>query len=203
MPDRLSAIAVPGKTSFPARRAAAEVNRGRILAAARAAFAAGETEVSMAEIARRAGLGMATLYRNFPGRRELLEALYVDEVDALCEAAGTVEGQTPGARLEAWFHRCFAFFNNKRHLASELLRDTDDPSSFFRANRHRVLAAGEPLLLAARKTHEVGDQLSLEQILEMIVAIAAIQGDPDHVEPILETALAGLFRGPTPRPHGS
>jgi AcrR family transcriptional regulator len=199
MADRLSAIMVSGSTSFPARRAAAAANRGKILAAARAAFAAGETEVSMAEIARRSGVGMATLYRNFPGRRELLETLYVDEVNAVCEAAGTVEGKTPGARLEAWLYRCFAFYNSKRHVASELLRQTDDPGTFFSANRSRGLAAGQPLLLAAQQSREVRDDLTLEQILQMIVAIAAIQGGPDHVEPILQTALEGLFRSPPPR----
>jgi AcrR family transcriptional regulator len=63
----------------------------------------------MAEISRRAGVGMATLYRNFPGRRELLEALYTDEVDAVCEAAESADGETPGAVLMAWLHRFFAF----------------------------------------------------------------------------------------------
>src|SRR5882757_6500290 len=94
----------------PAKRADAERNRDKILAAARAAFADPEAVISMAEISRRAGVGMATLYRNFPGRRELLEALYTGEVNALCEAAETVGGETPGARFEAWLHRFFAYF---------------------------------------------------------------------------------------------
>jgi AcrR family transcriptional regulator len=55
----------------------------------------------MAEISRCAGVGTATLYRNFPGRRELLEALYTDEVDAICEAAESVDAGTPGAVLMA------------------------------------------------------------------------------------------------------
>ena len=49
----------------------------------------------MAEVSRRAGVGMATLYRNFPGQRELLEALYVDEVDAVVAAAETLDPDTP------------------------------------------------------------------------------------------------------------
>jgi AcrR family transcriptional regulator len=59
----------------------------------------------MAEISRRAGVGMATLYRNFSSRRELLEALYIDEVDAVCRAAETIDGDTPGATLVAWLAR--------------------------------------------------------------------------------------------------
>src|ERR1700743_3766583 len=98
----------PAKPST--RRADAERNREKILAAARGAFVDPEAEVSMAEGPRRAGVGMATLYRNFPGRRELLEALYIDEVDALCAAAQTANGTTPGASLISWLHPFFEFF---------------------------------------------------------------------------------------------
>src|SRR5215472_1685086 len=98
----------PNQFPPPTRRADAERNRGKILAAARAAFADPEAEVSMAEISRRAGVGMATLYRNFPGRRELLEAVFADEVDAICEAA-----EAPGASLISWLHQLFAFFSSK------------------------------------------------------------------------------------------
>src|ERR1019366_8895013 len=109
----------------PTKRADAERNRDKILAAARSAFADPAADVSMAEISRRAGVGMATLYRNFPGRRELLEALYTDEVDAVCQAAKTAGGQPPGAVLQAWLHRFFAFATSKRHIAAELLEHTD------------------------------------------------------------------------------
>src|ERR1700723_2153438 len=98
------------------RRADAERNRDKILSAARTAFAEPDADVSMAEISRRAGVGMATLYRNFPGRRELLEALYAGEVDAVCEAAESVGGETPGAVLTDWLHRFFAFATTKRHI---------------------------------------------------------------------------------------
>src|SRR6202161_2523788 len=104
------------------RRADAERNRAKILAAARAAFADPQAEVSMAEVSRRAGVGMATLYRNFPGRRELLEALYIEEVNAICEAARTLEAETPGAVFVAWLHRFFAFITSKHPVGTELLR---------------------------------------------------------------------------------
>src|SRR4051795_2375746 len=118
-----------------ARRADAERNRAMILAVAREAFAEPDAEISMAEISRRAGVGMATLYRNFPGRRELLEALYADEVDALCAAAETVEGETPGVRFEAWLRRFFAYFTSKRHIASALLEQVDGDDPVFDRNR--------------------------------------------------------------------
>ena len=176
----------------PARRADAERNRDKILAAARTAFADPDAEVSMAEISRRAGVGMATLYRNFPGRQELLEALFTDEVDAVCKAAETIDGQTPGAALVAWLHRFFAFTTGKRHIAAELLRQTDRGNPLFKNSRTRVITTGRPLLAAAQHTGEVRDDLTLEQILDMIVAIATIHGDSGYTGPILQAALDGL-----------
>jgi AcrR family transcriptional regulator len=176
----------------PSRRADAERNRDKILAAARTAFADPDVDVSMAEISRRAGVGMATLYRNFPGRRELLEALYTEEVDAICDAATTLDAATPGATLTAWLRRFIAFSTSKRHIASELLTHVDSSNPVFNENRARVLAAGRPLLTAAQDAHEVRDDLTLEQILDMIIAIARIGGDPGYVEPILQTTLDGL-----------
>ena len=176
----------------PARRADAERNRDKILAAARTAFADPDAEVSMAEISRRAGVGMATLYRNFPGRQELLEALYTDEVDAVCSAAETIDGKTPGAALVAWLHRFSAFSTSKRHIAAELLKQTDRSNPLFADNRTRVIAAGRPLLAAAQHAREVRDDLTLEQILDMMVAIATIHGGTGYTGPILQTALDGL-----------
>jgi AcrR family transcriptional regulator len=176
----------------PTRRADAERNRVKILAAGRSAFADPEAEVSMAEISRRAGVGMATLYRNFPGRRELLEALYTDEVDAVCGAAELVDGKTPGAVLMAWLQRFFAFVTTKQQVASELLAHSDRSNPIFGESRARVLAAGRPLLAAANRSQEVRDDLTLEQITDMVVAIATIRGDTRYLEPILQTALDGL-----------
>ncbi|BEP14112.1 TetR/AcrR family transcriptional regulator [Acidothermaceae bacterium B102] len=185
-------------SASPTRRADAERNRDKILAAARTAFAGSAAEVSMAEISRRAGVGMATLYRNFPGRRELLEALYTDEVDAICEAAATAEGDTPGAVLTAWLHRFVAFSSSKREIASELLAHGDGVNPVFNDSRTRVLAAGRPLLAAAQQAHEIRVGLTLEQVLDMVIAIASINGDPSYVQPILQAAIDGL--GPTGQP---
>jgi AcrR family transcriptional regulator len=179
------------RSTCPRRRAA----QHKILAAARGAFADPGADISMAEVARRAGVGMATLYRNYPGRRELLEALYTDEVDAVCAAAetsGTAEGEAPGAALTVWLRRFFVFSTGKRHIASELLKHTERTDPLFESNRTRVLAAARPLLAAARRAGEVREDLTLEQVLDMVIAIATIHGDPEYLEPILQAALDGL-----------
>ena len=148
----------------------------------------------MAEISRRAGVGMATLYRNFPGRQELLEALFIDEVNAICEAAKIVGGESAAAVLTAWLHRFFGFATSKRNIAAQLLEHTDRDNPLFDTSRARVLAAGRALLEAAQRAHEVRDDLTLEQILDLVIAIAAIHGDARYLEPILQTALEGLHR---------
>ncbi len=182
----------PDPLPSPTRRADAARNRAKILAAARAVFAGPDAQMSMAEISRRAGVGMATLYRNFPSRQELLEALFIDEVNAICTAATTVDGETPGAVLIVWLHRFFAFATSKRHVASALLVRVDRSNPVFNESRARVLAAGRPLLVAAQHTHDVRDDISLAQVLDLVVAIAQIHGESDYLEPILRTALDGL-----------
>ncbi len=178
-------------------RADAARNRDKILAAARAAFAEGDADVSMAEVSRRAGVGMATLYRNFPGRRELLEALYTDEVDAVCAAADAAAhaGATPADAFLAWVRRFAAFSASKRHIAAELLTHVGGDDPVFDGNRSRVLASGRPLLEAAQRSGEIRADLTLEQVLDMTIAIARIHGDAEYVEPILEAAFAGLRAG--------
>ena len=94
--------------------------RDKILIAAGAAFTAPGAEVSMAGVARRAGVGMAFLYRNYPGRRELLEALYTDEVDTICQAAEAIDIKTPGAAFLSWLSQPFAADNQALCSSTQL-----------------------------------------------------------------------------------
>jgi AcrR family transcriptional regulator len=178
--------------SFPTRRAQAERNRDKILKAARAAFAEQDAEVSMAEISRRAGVGMATLYRNFPGRRELLEALYIDEIDALCAAARTIQAETPREAFVAWIRMVLAFVPNKRAIVSQLLEHADHDDPVLHDNRARALDAGRPLLTAAQQADEIRRDLTFDQIIQMINAIAKIPAEFDYLEPMFQTLLDGL-----------
>lgn len=175
----------------PTKRADATRNRQRILEAARTAFAATGNETSMAEIARRAGVGPATLYRNFATRRELVEALLGDKVDEVCAAAATVGGDSPEERLTNWLRLFFEYVGIKRPVIIGLLEHTDRTDPAF-DSRGRMLAAGRPLLCAAQDAHRLARDLDLDQILDLVVAIAKIPGTPEYRQPILETALAGL-----------
>ena len=167
------------------RRADAERNCEKILTVARDAFTCDE-DVSMAEVARRAGVGMGTLYRNFANRQELLEALFTHEVDIVCQAAEATE-------LSAWLHRLFGFFTDKRQWVAALLEDGGDCSDpVFGDSRARIIAAGQPLMTAAQQAGEVRDDLTVEQMLDMLCAIATIPAEPAYLDPIFAAALDGL-----------
>jgi hypothetical protein len=94
--------------------------------------------------------------------------------------------------LTAWLRLHFAFIPNKRLIVSELLEYADHDGAAVPSHRGRALAAGRPLLTAAQDAHEIRDDLTLEQIFDMIVAVARIHGDPDYLGPIIATMLDGL-----------
>src|SRR4051812_26503895 len=87
------------------KRADARRNYEKVLAAAREAFAEGGESTALEEIARRAGVGIGPLYRHFPTRQALLEALYVDEVEELCRSAADLDGEDPWEALSCSFDR--------------------------------------------------------------------------------------------------
>ncbi|MER6441046.1 TetR/AcrR family transcriptional regulator [Streptomyces sp. NPDC001185] len=184
---------MPDQPPAQSKRADAVRNRQRIMDGARAAFAATGPETSMAEVARRSGVSPATLYRNFESRNELLEALLVDEVDEVCAAAATAEGDGPAERLTTWLRRFFQYVTTKRPVVIALVEQTGTSNPVF-DTRGRMLTAGQPLLTAAQDAYEIEPGLDLGQILDMVVAIAKIPGTLEYRQPILDTALAGLHR---------
>src|SRR3984893_16296797 len=99
------------------KRADARRNYEKVVAAARDAFTEGGTSTSLEEIARRAQVGIGTLYRHFPSRQALLEAVYVDEVEALCRSAADLADLPPWDALIAWLHRFVGYLAAKRALA--------------------------------------------------------------------------------------
>jgi AcrR family transcriptional regulator len=175
-----------------ARRSDALRNRARILVVAKGLFGEAGLDVSMAEVARRAQVGNATLHRNFPSKRALLEALFSDEIDALCAAADEAGSGTAAERLLAWLRQLFTFLRGKRRIAARLLELTEESDHVLDDGRSRVLAAGQPLLAAAQHSGEVRGDVNIEQVADLVHAIATIPRDDQYVAPILRAALDGL-----------
>ena len=137
----------PGFAVRRPHRADARRNFDALLAAAREAFAENGAEASLEDIARRAGVGIGTLYRNFPTRQDLFDTVYVGEVEALCRAAEEVAGLPPWEALVVWLRRFVAYSATKRAISEALNRD----SEMFRSCRAAMYAAGEPLLVRAQE----------------------------------------------------
>ena len=175
------------------KRADARRNYDKVLAAAREAFAEGGESTALEEIARRAGVGIGTLYRHFPSRQALLEALYVDEVEELCRSATELESTDPWEALESWFGRFIGYMATKKALAAELLNYLDHEAPLFQVCRGSLFEAGEPLLKRAQAAGVVRPDVDIGQVIQLVVGIGKIPtNDPGQTERILRIALDGL-----------
>jgi AcrR family transcriptional regulator len=175
------------------KRADARRNYEKVLAAAREAFAEGGEATSLEEIARRAGVGIGTLYRHFPNRQSLLESLYVDEVEEVCRSAEQLEETDSWEALSAWFERFIGYIATKRALADELLNYMDMDAPLFQTCRASLFTAGEPMLKRAQDAGTVRPDVTFPEVMQMVMAIAKIPtGDRAQTEHILRVALDGL-----------
>jgi AcrR family transcriptional regulator len=175
------------------KRADAKRNYERVLTAARESFAEGGESTALEEIARRAGVGIGTLYRHFPTRQALLEALYVNEVQEVSRSAERLEGADPWEALSAWFEALVGYLATKRALAHELLNYLDEDAQLFRECRSAVFAAGEPLLKRAQDAGVVRADVEFADVMHMVGGITRMPAtDPGQVEHVLRVALDGL-----------
>src|SRR4051794_29154424 len=133
------------------KRADARRNYDKVLNAAREAFAEGGESTALEDIARRAGVGIGTLYRHFPNRQALVEALYVDEVEEVVRSAAAQSDDDPWEALRGWLERFMAYLATKRALAAELLNYLDMDAPLFASARTALYEAGEPLLSRAQE----------------------------------------------------
>jgi len=175
------------------KRADARRNYEKVLAAAREAFAEGGESTALEEIARRAGVGIGTLYRNFPNRQALVEALYVEEVEEVCRTAAELDAADPWEALSSWFERFIAYIGTKRALAAELLNYLQPDAELFQVCRAALFESGEPLLKRAQEAGVVRPDVTIAEVIQMVVGIAKIpSNDPEQNEHILRIALDGL-----------
>jgi AcrR family transcriptional regulator len=190
-------ISKSGIATLPQRpkRADAARNYDKLIAAAREAFTEDGASASLEDIARRAGVGIGTLYRNFATRQELLEAVYVEEVETICRAADEVDGAEPWDALATWLLRFAGYAATKKALMTELMAYMDGNAPVFTLCRRAIGEAGEPLLAAAKRSGAVRDDVEFMDIVRMVGGIANIpNAEPGQVDRILAVALDGLRR---------
>ena len=175
------------------KRADARRNYEKLLAAAREAFAEQGTAATLEDIAARAGVGIGTLYRHFPTRPDLLEAVYIDEVQAICDSAEKYVDLPPWEALTGWLREFISFAATKRALAEEMFTYIDRDAEVFKSCAQGVYGAGEPLLLRAQEAGVVRADTDISDVTKMIAGIAAIRAsDPEQIDRIVAVALDGL-----------
>jgi AcrR family transcriptional regulator len=185
-------VGIPALAQRP-KRADARRNYDKLIAAAREAFAEQGTSASLEEVARRAGVGIGTLYRHFPSRQQLLEAVYVEELEEVCASADERTELAPWEALSEWLHRLVAYIGRKHALAEELWNYLDRDAEFFRGCRAALFAAGEPLVARAHAAGAVRPDATLDDILQIVGGIGKNPATPpDQVQRILDIALDGL-----------
>ena len=178
-------------------RADAQRNYDKLLEAAREAFAEDGTAATLDDIAQRAGVGIGTLYRHFPTRQHLLEAVYVDEVQAMAQSAVDLAELPPWEALDTWLHQYVRYAATKRALAEELLAYIDTDAEVFQACRVAVVGAGDMLLERAQKAGVVRPDTNFSDVGRIVAGLAAIRGaDADQIERMLDIVLDGLRYSP-------
>ena len=188
----MSELAETGLAQRP-KRADARRNYDKLLTAARETFTELGTEASLEEIARRAGVGIGTLYRNFPTRQALLEAVYIDEVEEMARAAEDVADLEPWDALTAWLRQYVGFAQTKRALAEQMMATVDKDAEVFLACRTALTTAGDRLLSRAQEAGVVRPDTDFADVGRMVGGIAGIQtADREQIERILDVALDGL-----------
>ena len=170
-------------------RADARRNFDALLAAARDAFANKGADASLEDIARQAGVGIGTLYRNFPTRQDLFNAVYFGEIEELCLAAEDVADLPPWEALTTWLRRFVQYAATKRAIWESLNRDSDR----FKTAREAMYAAGTPLFERAQAAGEARTDVSFDDLLRMVSGLTAAGFvDDDQRVRVLEIALDGV-----------
>jgi AcrR family transcriptional regulator len=172
------------------QRADARRNYDALLAAAREAFTEAGAGASLEDIARRAGVGVGTLYRNFPTRESLIEAVYVDEIVALQQVADETADLQPWDALRTWLDRFVDYIGTKRALIDSLNRD----SEVMQACRAALYAAGGPVVERGKEAGVVRSEVTIGDVLSMISGVAGVAyQDETQRERVLGLAI-GAFR---------
>ena len=151
-------------------RADAERNRARLLDAARTAFASGRGTVTLEQVAREAEVGIGTLYRHFPTRDLLIEALYHQELARLSGSADELlRAQPPERALRAWMERVADFAGAKRELVDALRAAFASGAVSVSRAREELTVAVQTILDAGVAARTLRDDVRPEDVVAMVV----------------------------------
>jgi AcrR family transcriptional regulator len=179
-------------------RADAHRNRERLLESATAAFAAADgSAVSLEAIARDAGVGIGTLYRHFPGREALVEAVYRAELAEVSAAAGVLlQHHPPVVALRHWMDRYAAFVAAKRGMAESLGAMLASGAVQASDTRSGIVGAVELLLRAGATDGSLRDDVLADDVVSSLLGIFLTSRSPEQSERMLDLLSAGIAARP-------
>jgi AcrR family transcriptional regulator len=173
-------------------RADALRNRDRVLEAARTVFSAGGSEASLEAVARTAGVGIGTLYRHFPTREALFEAVYRHEVQQLADLAERLKKEAgPIEALRQWLHSIVKFVATKKGMSTALALAIAKDSDLVSYSSDRLTRAIGLLLEQAIAAGEIRSDVSAEDLLRAIVGMCYTHDQPGWQKNVLR--LVDIF----------
>ena len=178
----------------PRMRADARRSRAKLLEAATAAFAENGADAPLEDIARRAGVGIGTLYRHFPTRVDLQAAVYRSQVETVCAAADEyMVSTTPDQALAGWLRAMVAYLSTKRGLSRALVDSLGKDSQLITSCWGAMHDAAERLMTRAQDAGMLRDDIKPIDVLRLVhgVVIATEQA-PEETDRLLGLMLAGL-----------
>ncbi|MEV5748115.1 helix-turn-helix domain-containing protein [Actinoallomurus sp. NPDC052308] len=164
-----------------APRADAARNRDQLLAVATRVFVSADAEPSMRAIAREAGVGIATLYRHFPTRESLVDAVYRDQVVRLTTGARELLGQLPpAAAMRRWMDLFGDWIATKNGMLDTLLAMIESGEIAHAQTRTELLAAITTILDAGRAAGDLRSDVTAEDIAASLIGIFTVAPRPAH-----------------------
>lgn len=186
-------------------RADAVRNRERVLEAAKAVFSAGGSDASLEAVARQAGVGIGTLYRHFPTREGLFEAVYRREVEQLADLAEQLKAEpSPVEALRRWLRSNVEFVATKKGMSAALALAVNSSSELSAYSFERLTRAVGTLLDRAVAAGEIRADISSEDLLRALVGMCYLHDQPGwqaSVLRLLDVFVDGLCR-PFDTRHG-
>lgn len=174
-------------------RADARRNRERIIAAAQEVFHECGAEGTMEDVARRAGVGIGTLYRNFPSWNALLEIVLSDWVEAVrANTREMLANNPPEVALELWFRRHVDKVRTHRGLSTTLLSNLDSVKTTTPTKRV-IRESGQEILIRAQESGAVRSDITVDELLKLAYAVAlATEQTPDDADRLISVVMNGL-----------
>jgi AcrR family transcriptional regulator len=197
-PDAVAAAAAAAEPAGRKQRADAKRNHDALLIAAGEAFAERGIDASLEDIARRAGVGIGTLYRHFPTRDALNEAVYRREVETLCSGIDELlASESADAALAEWMHRFAGYVAKKRGMAAALKSALGADNELFTHSHQRIRAALGALVSAAVESGAIRSDTDPEDVLRALSGICMASDLPgaDRTERLIDLIVDGLRFG--------